>query len=72
MDANVMSVIGEHAQSIVLTALRVAAEQYDRDAKVARELYAGGKVGLGYKSLAEQFDLQAREARQLAMELEDR
>ena len=50
-------------QGIALNALRVAAEQYDRD--------AGTCLANNQSRLADQFTLQATEARQLAYELEN-
>lgn len=53
-------------------ALRVAAEQYRRDADTIRESGSrGGSRSLGVKRLAQQFNKQADEADDLAEKIEE-
>lgn len=56
--------LDEGEQSTIANALRVAAEQYDRDAQVCAETP-------GQTRVAEQFRRQAEEARKMAAELDE-
>lgn len=57
----------------IANALRVAADQYDKDAKTSRAPYeeASAPVEPGWQRVAEQFDHQAKECRALADRLDD-
>lgn len=56
--------------SVAVHALRVAAENFEKDAKVCREESQRG-MGESYSRLAEQFDRQVSESRELASKLEE-
>ena len=57
----------------IANALRVAAEQYERDAEAVRPCHGrpGEPVAPGWVRVAEQFKAQAKECRELADRLED-
>lgn len=57
-----LALLDNQDRGIAVHALRVAADRFDEDAKVAREA--------NQPRLAEQFEKQARESRQLADEID--
>jgi hypothetical protein len=60
--------LSEHESSAVVNALRCAADRYDVDAATCRQ--AVNPLPEGWQRMAEQFDRQASEARDLAEKLE--
>lgn len=63
--------LNDREASLAANALRLAAEQYERDAATVRaENKATPNMAVTHDGLAEQFDRQARDAHELAERLE--
>lgn len=62
--------ITERDENTITSALRVAAEVYENDAKAVEDTAEPGAAGEGGRSLARQFRAQALQARSLAERIE--
>lgn len=65
-----MAKLGEHKQSVIVNSLYTAARLYEESAKTSRDCIDSEAKRPGLESIAAQFDKQAKEARDLAEEIE--